>query len=160
MQRFLGLAAVGDRCFRFQAARMAPLVDSYNVKAIWESLAKTEGQRWARPETPILHNLANEREEPYVFHHNSNYRVSRKYINAEKVKILREQALVCVRSSGHARYHKCTEIHRRLQAAIRVSSNVDRGPLARKRDVGFIYQAARMRELHQQAAELEVPFPY
>ncbi|KAJ9527886.1 hypothetical protein QJQ45_005537 [Haematococcus lacustris] len=124
MQRFLGLAAVGDPMLQIVTSQGRP---SYNVKAIWESLAKTEGQRWARPETPILHNLANEREEPYVFHHNSNYRVSRKYINAEKVK---------------------------------VSSNVDRGPLARKRDVGFIYQAARMRELHQQAAELEVPFPY
>ena len=41
-----------------------------------------------------------------------------------------------------------------------VTSNVDRGPLARKRDVGFIYHNNKMRELQKQAAELEVPFPY
>lgn len=42
-----------------------------------------------------------------------------------------------------------------------MSSNVDRGPLARKRDVGFIYHNNRLRELQQQAAELEIenPFP-
>lgn len=44
--------------------------------------------------------------------------------------------------------------------SLQVSSNVDRGPLARKRDVGFIYHNARMRELQQQAAELEVEFPF
>jgi hypothetical protein len=42
---------------------------------------------------------------------------------------------------------------------LQVSSNVDRGPLARKRDVGFIYHQANMRELQKQAAELEVPLP-
>ncbi len=41
-----------------------------------------------------------------------------------------------------------------------VTSNVDRGPLARKRDVGFIYHGEKMRELQKQAAELEVPFPF
>ena len=41
-----------------------------------------------------------------------------------------------------------------------VTSNVDRGPLARKRDVGFIYHTNKMRELQRQAAELEVEFPY
>jgi hypothetical protein len=37
---------------------------------------------------------------------------------------------------------------------------VDRGPLARKRDVGFVYHTAKMAELQKQAAELEVPYPY
>lgn len=41
-----------------------------------------------------------------------------------------------------------------------VSSNVDRGPLARKRDVGFVYHNNRLRELQQQAAELEIENPY
>ena len=41
-----------------------------------------------------------------------------------------------------------------------VTSNVDRGPLARKRDVGFIYHTNKMRELQKQAAELEVEFPF
>lgn len=41
-----------------------------------------------------------------------------------------------------------------------VASNVDRGPLARKRDVGFIYHNHKMRELQREAAELEVPFPF
>lgn len=130
------------------------------VKAIWESMAATPGQRWARPDAPILHTLPDEKAEPMLFFHNTNYRISRKYINVEKVKVLREQALECVRSSGHARHHKCMEIYKRFQAAVRVSSNVDRGPLARKRDVGFIYHHNRMRELQAQAAELEVEFPF
>lgn len=118
------------------------------------------GKRWARPEEPILHNLNDEKEEPHVFFHNINYRTSRKYINIEKIKILKEQALQCVRAAGTARYHKCTEITKRLQAVIRVSSNVDRGPLARKRDVGFIYHNNRLREMQKDAAELELEFPY
>eukprot|EP00199_Chlamydomonas_sp_CCMP681_P004821 CAMPEP_0119109470 /NCGR_PEP_ID=MMETSP1180-20130426/17924_1 /TAXON_ID=3052 ORGANISM="Chlamydomonas cf sp, Strain CCMP681" /NCGR_SAMPLE_ID=MMETSP1180 /ASSEMBLY_ACC=CAM_ASM_000741 /LENGTH=144 /DNA_ID=CAMNT_0007095227 /DNA_START=59 /DNA_END=493 /DNA_ORIENTATION=+ len=130
------------------------------VKAMWEGAAGQDGKRWARPDAPVLHNLADEKEEPYVFFHNTNYRISRKYINVEKVKVLREQALECVRSSGTARHHKCMEIFKRWQAVVRVSSNVDRGPLARKRDVGFIYHTAKMQELHKQAAELEVPFPF
>ncbi len=60
---------------------------SERVKSIWESLAGAEGKRWARPEAPVLHSLADEKEEPLVFFHNTNYRVSRKYINVEKVKV-------------------------------------------------------------------------
>lgn len=130
------------------------------VKAMWESMAGDKGKRWARPDAPIVHSMDDEREEPHVFFHNTNYRISRKYINVEKVKILKDQVLECARSSGHARYHKCTEIHKRLQAAVRVSSNVDRGPLARKRDVGFIYHTARLRDLQEQATALEVEFPF
>ncbi len=47
-----------------------------------------------------------------------------------------------------------------LGARAQVASNVDRGPLARKRDVGFIYHHSRMQELQKQAAELEVEFPF
>ena len=41
-----------------------------------------------------------------------------------------------------------------------VFSNVDRGALARKRDVGYIYQSDKMKALQKEAAELEVPFPF
>ncbi|KAG2487597.1 hypothetical protein HYH03_013875 [Edaphochlamys debaryana] len=131
------------------------------VNEVFKNLTGEKGQRWARPAEPILHTLNDEKEEPHIFFHNTNYRTSRKYINVEKVKILREQALECMRSSGTARYHKCTEIMKRMQAAVRVSSNVDRGPLARKRDVGFIYHNNKLRELQAAAAELEIenPFP-
>lgn len=37
---------------------------------------------------------------------------------------------------------------------------MDRGPIARKRDVGFIYHTAKLRDLQKQAAELEVEFPF
>ena len=47
-----------------------------------------------------------------------------------------------------------------ILAPFQVTSNVDRGPLARKRDVGFIYHTNKMRDLQRQAAELEVPFPF
>mmetsp|Transcript_14059 Transcript_14059/g.30448 ORF Transcript_14059/g.30448 Transcript_14059/m.30448 type:complete len:144 (-) Transcript_14059:538-969(-) len=130
------------------------------IKAFYKSFSGEPGKRWARPEEPILHNLVDEKEEPHIFFHNTNYRISRKYINVEKTKILKQQALECARSTGHARYHKCTEIYKRLQAMVRVASNVDRGAMARKRDVGFIYHNHRMRELQKQAAELEVPFPF
>ncbi|GLI59928.1 hypothetical protein VaNZ11_001975 [Volvox africanus] len=130
------------------------------VNDVFRNLTGEPGKRWARPDEPILHTLNDEKEEPHIFFHNTNYRTSRKYINLEKVKILREQALECVRSTGSARYHKCTEIMKRFQAAVRVSSNVDRGPLARKRDVGFVYHNNRLRELQQQAAELEIENPY
>lgn len=130
------------------------------VKGIWESLSSQEGKRWARPEEPVLHKLEDEKSEPYVFFHNTNFRLSRKYINIEKVKLLREQALECVRTAGHARHHKCLEIHKRFQAAVRVSSNVDRGPLARKRDVGFIYHTNKMRELQEEADKHNVEWPF
>ncbi|KAG2427019.1 hypothetical protein HYH02_014665 [Chlamydomonas schloesseri] len=131
------------------------------VNEVFKNLTGEAGKRWARPDEPILHTLNDEKEEPHIFFHNTNYRTSRKYINVEKTKILREQALECVRAAGTARYHKCTEIMKRMQAAVRVASNVDRGPLARKRDVGFIYHNNKLRELQQQAAELEIenPFP-
>lgn len=54
---------------------------------MWESMSGEEGKRWARPDAPILHNLVDEKEEPHVFFHNTNYRISRKYINVEKVKV-------------------------------------------------------------------------
>jgi len=130
------------------------------VDELYKSIAGQEGARWARPEEPILHDLADEKGEPHVFFHNTNYRISRKYINVEKVKILKQQSLECVRSTGNARYHKCQEIYKRFQAMVRVASNVDRGPLARKRDVGFIYHTNKMKELQKQAAELEVEFPF
>lgn len=131
------------------------------VRKLYASMQGEAGKKWARPEEPILHNLADERTELHVFYHNVNYRASRKYINAEKVKLIRDQALTCARTSGNARWHKCTEIYKRLQAACRVASNVDRGPLTRKRDVGFIYQTEKLRQLQQAAAELEIenPFP-
>lgn len=56
------------------------------IREIWESLAGAEGKRWARPDAPILHDMQDEKEEPRVFYHNTNYRISRKYINVEKVK--------------------------------------------------------------------------
>ncbi len=59
--------------------------------------------------------------------------------------------------------YRLTPLHNPYVTAMpgQVSSNVDRGPLARKRDVGFIYHNNRLRELQQQAAELEIenPFP-
>ncbi len=99
------------------------------IDELYKSLAGDA--RWARPEAPILHSLPDEKAEPHVFFHNSNYRISRKYINVEKVKvgsalwhrlihrgptlvlrtqILKQQSLECVRSTGHARYHKCQEV--------------------------------------------------
>ena len=51
------------------------------------SSGNAEGKRWARPEAPILHSLPDEKAEPHVFFHNTNYRISRKYINVEKVKV-------------------------------------------------------------------------
>lgn len=60
---------------------------SEKVKGMWQSMAGEEGKRWARPDAPILNNLEDEKAEPHVFFHNNNYRISRKYINAEKVKV-------------------------------------------------------------------------
>ena len=57
------------------------------VAEIYKSFAGAEGKRWARPEEPILHTMVDEKEEPHVFFHNTNYRISRKYINAEKIKV-------------------------------------------------------------------------
>lgn len=56
------------------------------VDEVYASMSGKEGARWARPEAPILHDLADEKGEPHVFFHNTNYRISRKYINVEKVK--------------------------------------------------------------------------
>lgn len=44
--------------------------------------------------------------------------------------------------------------------ARQVASNVDRGSLARKRDVGMVIHNQRLRDLQKEAAELEVPFPF
>eukprot|EP00955_Chlamydomonas_euryale_P035889 350255-Chlamydomonas_euryale.AAC.45 len=268
------------------------------VDELYKSIAGQEGARWARPEEPILHDLADEKGEPHVFFHNTNYRISRKYINVEKVKascimvllgvdsamsimhlkvfVARfgivaslpelavciflvadsEAAVTGMRSvdgqrsvpqmSGGERpvltvaclHPAVSQIYKRFQAMVRVSvgmrvwadsqrmaargiegrpnwpcssqhalhvstcagarmllymaspsmepytcgyarprnicceschthmhiahvaSNVDRGPLARKRDVGFIYHTNKMKELQKQAAELEVEFPF
>ena len=57
------------------------------VAEVYKSFAGEQGKRWARPEAPILHTMQDEKEEPHVFFHNTNYRISRKYINAEKIKV-------------------------------------------------------------------------
>jgi len=57
------------------------------VRGLWEAAARNESERWARPAEPILHELEDEKAEPNVFFHNTNYRISRKYINIEKVKV-------------------------------------------------------------------------
>ncbi len=57
------------------------------IDELYKSLSGSEGKRWARPEAPILHSLPDEKAEPHVFFHNTNYRISRKYINVEKVKV-------------------------------------------------------------------------
>lgn len=59
------------------------------ITKLFQSMTGEQGKRWARPEEPILHTLNDEKEEPYIFFHNSNYRVSRKFINIEKVKVSR-----------------------------------------------------------------------
>lgn len=137
-------------------------VDEHPKQAEWrklmDSMKGVEGKRWARPAEPILHTLNDEKSEPHTFFHNLNYRASRKFINVEKIKILKAEAIECVRSAGHARYHKCAEINKRLQASIRVASNVDRGPLARKRDVAFVYTIDRLKTMQRECAELEIPY--
>ncbi len=57
------------------------------VDDIYKSFVGEEGKRWARPAAPILNDLPDEKAEPHVFFHNTNYRISRKYINVEKVKV-------------------------------------------------------------------------
>lgn len=57
------------------------------VNDVFRNLAGEPGKRWARPEEPIVHTLNDEKEEPHIFFHNTNYRTSRKYINVEKVKV-------------------------------------------------------------------------
>ena len=61
------------------------------IDDLYRSFASGEAgdKRWARPDAPILHSLPDEKAEPHVFFHNSNYRISRKYINTEKVKVRR-----------------------------------------------------------------------
>jgi len=39
-----------------------------------------------------------------------------------------------------------------MQTSPQVSSNVDRGPLARKRDVAFIYHTNKMNDLQKQVS--------
>lgn len=70
------------------------------IKELYASMQGPEGKRWARPEEPILHTLPDEKAEPHIFFHNTNYRTSRKYINAEKVKVRTEAGQGCC-WSGH-----------------------------------------------------------
>lgn len=44
--------------------------------------------------------------------------------------------------------------------ALQVASNVDRGPLARKRDVNFVYTAHKLKMLAEESAELGIENPY
>jgi hypothetical protein len=53
-----------------------------------------------------------------------------------------------------------TQVYKRYQAAVRVASNVDRGPLARKRDVGFIYHHEANRQLQREAEAAGIEFPF
>ena len=66
------------------------------IDELYKSFASgdADGKRWARPDAPILNSLPDEKAEPHVFFHNSNYRISRKYINAEKVKASASPRLV------------------------------------------------------------------
>jgi hypothetical protein len=83
-------AIAGGFQFNHQQSKMATDTEyAKKVKAIWESAAHDPERRWARPEAPILHDLPDEKAEPYMFFHNSNYRISRKHINAEKTKVCR-----------------------------------------------------------------------
>ncbi len=70
------------------------------VDDIYKSFVGEEGKRWARPEAPILNDLPDEKAEPHVFFHNTNYRISRKYINVEKVKVSCLPAKVCMHASS------------------------------------------------------------
>ena len=46
-----------------------------------------------------MHDLEDEKAEPLVFMHNTNFRISRKFINVEKVKV----------RVGWASAHTCTQ---------------------------------------------------
>jgi hypothetical protein len=67
-------------------------------------MAGKEGQRWARPDSPFLHTLPDEKAEPYVFYHNTNYRISRKFINVEKVKasLGQRSSFACISVRTHS----------------------------------------------------------
>nr|7AR9_p Chain p, PDSW [Polytomella sp. Pringsheim 198.80]7ARD_p Chain p, PDSW [Polytomella sp. Pringsheim 198.80] len=131
------------------------------VLDIVQSKLANKNSEWARPEEPILHNLKSEKEEPHVYYHNNNFRVTRQLIHFEKTKIFEDELDKCMRTHGEAKYRKCQEIAKRFQASCRVASNLERGPNARKRDVGFIYQNNKLRELEKDAKELGLnnPFP-
>ena len=83
---------------------------SNKVRQWWEQAANTEGERWARPAAPILHELEDEKAEPHVFFTNTNYRISRKYINIEKVKV---GVMVCAHADDAVRICTCrhTRVH-------------------------------------------------
>lgn len=70
------------------------------VDSIYKSFVGEEGKRWARPDAPILNDLPDEKAEPHVFFHNTNYRISRKYINVEKVKVSPASAGPCEAEAG------------------------------------------------------------
>lgn len=134
------------------------------VKKFVESRKGALGRRTARPDEPILHDLHDETEVPMIMYHNSNYRTSRKFINYEKYRIMHAEALLCARSAGEAKWHKCYEVMRRMQAIARVCSNIDRGPNNRRRDVGYIYTNYKLGQIQKECEELEVeniyPPPY
>lgn len=87
---------------------------SQKVRQWWQQAADSEGERWARPASPILHDLEDEKAEPHVFFTNTNYRISRKYINIEKVKVS-----VCMFDAGSVMLHTfvcvCVCTHMRTQ---------------------------------------------
>lgn len=65
---------------------------------VFASMSGAEGKRWARPDEPLLHDMNDEKAEPHTFFHNNNYRISRKYINQQKVKVSAVQSSLHVTS--------------------------------------------------------------
>ncbi len=92
---------------------------------MWEEADADPNRRWARPEQPFLHDLADERAEPLVFWHNTNYRISRKYINVEKVKVGRHWrgARTWTRPQTLPRDERPSAIHTRLRCLPDVSTD-------------------------------------
>jgi len=88
------------------------------VRALWDEAAFSETRRWARPEAPVLHDLVDEKAEPSVFYHNTNYRISRKFINVEKVKVgsmhARPPARPCASARCPAAPALVTHAHKRV----------------------------------------------
>lgn len=65
----------------------APAFEHDKWAKVFMSMNGAEGKRWARPDEPLLHEMDDEKAEPHTFFHNNNYRISRKYINQQKVKV-------------------------------------------------------------------------
>lgn len=127
------------------------LHDLRPVKDLQSEIEKTE--RWARPNAPIVDSEA--RKSVSAFYHNINYRVSRKFINYEKTKIMKNALLTCSRAHGVNRVDRCTELMHRFHAMTRVSSNADIPSGQRKRDVGYIYHVKKDKELAGKLAAIE-----